>query len=190
MVKAIKTTYDGINFRSRLEAKWAAFFQMLGWPFEYEPFDLDGYIPDFVLKFHKPLLVEVKPEIVFGKLGQYVEKIIRSGWEGEALIVGATLWDPWSGDIRPGRDCYIKLGLLVYSKEDRDDISNCSEAVICGACWRSSHDKLISDEGDWSCRLCGSYTGEAWGDSSAWDAIVRKYCACWKQAGNLVQWNK
>ncbi|MEA2669684.1 MAG: hypothetical protein QOJ33_2618, partial [Chloroflexota bacterium] len=28
---AIPTTYDGVNFRSRLEAKWAAFFDLLGW---------------------------------------------------------------------------------------------------------------------------------------------------------------
>ena len=48
---AIPTMYDGVRYRSRLEARWAAFFNRSGTPFEYEPFDLKGYIPDFVLRF-------------------------------------------------------------------------------------------------------------------------------------------
>lgn len=46
---AIPTRYNDINFRSRLEAKWACFFDLLEWRYEYEPIDLQGYIPDFVL---------------------------------------------------------------------------------------------------------------------------------------------
>lgn len=60
-MKAIATTYAGVNFRSRLEAKWAAFFDIAGWPWEYEPFDMDGWAPDFMLKGAVPALVEVKP---------------------------------------------------------------------------------------------------------------------------------
>ena len=61
---AIPTMYNGVQFRSRLEARWAAFFDLCGWQWEYEPFDLDGWIPDFVAQSHpltRPLLVEVKP---------------------------------------------------------------------------------------------------------------------------------
>ena len=29
---AITTTYDGIEYRSRLEARWAAFMKNIGWP--------------------------------------------------------------------------------------------------------------------------------------------------------------
>ena len=43
----IPTKYNGINFRSRLEARWAAFFDQLKWEWEYEPIDLNGWIPDF-----------------------------------------------------------------------------------------------------------------------------------------------
>lgn len=46
---AIPTMYAGIQFRSRLEATWAAMFDNLGIRWEYEPVDLDGYIPDFVI---------------------------------------------------------------------------------------------------------------------------------------------
>ncbi len=60
-IKAIPTVYKGIEFRSRLEATWAAFFDQMGWRWEYEPFDMDGWLPDFVLE--GSLLIEVKPWI-------------------------------------------------------------------------------------------------------------------------------
>jgi hypothetical protein len=62
-MKAIETQYAGCRFRSRLEARWAVFFDHLGVKWEYEPegFDLDGvwYLPDFYLPDHG--WVEVKP---------------------------------------------------------------------------------------------------------------------------------
>jgi hypothetical protein len=36
MVKAIETAYKGYRFRSRLEARWAVFFDTLGWDWRYE----------------------------------------------------------------------------------------------------------------------------------------------------------
>lgn len=50
-IKAIETRYAGTNFRSRLEARWAAFFDLCGWRWEYEPVDFDGWIPDFLIEF-------------------------------------------------------------------------------------------------------------------------------------------
>ena len=51
-LKPIETYYNGYRFRSRLEARWAVFFDALGVKWEYEPegFDLGGgiyYLPDF-----------------------------------------------------------------------------------------------------------------------------------------------
>lgn len=53
-IKPIETEYKGYKFRSRLEARWAVFFDACGVKWEYEPegFDLgDGlyYLPDFLL---------------------------------------------------------------------------------------------------------------------------------------------
>lgn len=49
----IPTEYQGILFRSRLEARWAVFFDDIGLDWEYEPegFDLPTrrYLPDFRL---------------------------------------------------------------------------------------------------------------------------------------------
>lgn len=67
MIKAIETRYKGCNFRSRLEARWAVFFDALGVKWEYEPegFDLGEmgwYLPDFWLPtFSGGMWVEVKP---------------------------------------------------------------------------------------------------------------------------------
>lgn len=53
-MKPIKTVYNGCRFRSRLEARWAVFFDALGVEWEYEPEGFrmeDGtlYLPDFYL---------------------------------------------------------------------------------------------------------------------------------------------
>jgi hypothetical protein len=53
---------DGVLMRSRTEARWAALFTQLGWDWEYEPIDLHGYVPDFLVKIRRgevsPLQVE------------------------------------------------------------------------------------------------------------------------------------
>lgn len=66
-IKAIETWYRGIKFRSRLEARWAIFFDTLGiyWIYEPEGFVLeDGtmYLPDFYLPDYH-LWIEVKGEM-------------------------------------------------------------------------------------------------------------------------------
>lgn len=64
-LKAIDTHYNGYKFRSRLEARWAVFFDALGIKYEYEKegYDLgDGlyYLPDFYLPESNEF-VEIKP---------------------------------------------------------------------------------------------------------------------------------
>lgn len=54
MIQAIETTYQGYRFRSRLEARWAIFFDALGieWMYEYQGFEMPNgrrYLPDFYL---------------------------------------------------------------------------------------------------------------------------------------------
>lgn len=54
IIRPIETEYHGYRFRSRLEARWAVFFDEIGADWEYEPegYELpDGtrYLPDFLL---------------------------------------------------------------------------------------------------------------------------------------------
>ncbi len=61
-IAAKPTRYNGVECRSRLEARWAAFFDLCRWRWDYEPIDLQGWSPDFLI--HAPtckVLVEVKP---------------------------------------------------------------------------------------------------------------------------------
>lgn len=52
-IKPIETNYNGFRFRSRLEARWAIFFDMIGLKYEYEieGFEMNGirYLPDFYI---------------------------------------------------------------------------------------------------------------------------------------------
>lgn len=64
-IKPIETHYKGYRFRSRLEARWAVFFDALGieWEYEKEGYDLGEagwYLPDFWLPTQQ-IWVEIKP---------------------------------------------------------------------------------------------------------------------------------
>jgi hypothetical protein len=69
MIRAIETTYANTLFRSRLEARWAVFFDELGvrWQYELDGFELPSgkrYLPDFFLP-DIGCWFEVKPAHVF-----------------------------------------------------------------------------------------------------------------------------
>lgn len=66
-IKPIPTEYNGVKYRSRLEARWAVFFDQLGVKnfYEYEGFQLPSgwYVPDFYLPdIRGGLWVEIKPK--------------------------------------------------------------------------------------------------------------------------------
>lgn len=62
-IKAIETKYNGYKFRSRLEARYAVFFDSLGiqYYYEHEGYSLEGiaYLPDFYLPQHN-CFIEIK----------------------------------------------------------------------------------------------------------------------------------
>ncbi len=63
MKGVLSTTYNGIKFRSRTEARWAVFFDVLGikYVYESEGYNLGDfyYLPDFWLPDHD-FFVEIK----------------------------------------------------------------------------------------------------------------------------------
>jgi hypothetical protein len=160
----IPTLYKGVMMRSRLEARWAAFFDALRWSWEYEPDDLAGYIPDFVLGFEAgDVLVEVKPRDEDLALAQ--SKIEVSGWEREAIVVVAAA-TPEIGS------------LMAY---DGGELQ--WQAATLFRCLSCGQPSLRSVEGSWRCRICGANAGNAHvGDFDPSEA--------WNEAGNRVQWRK
>ena len=80
-IKPIETVYNGYRFRSRLEARWAVFFDALGIKYEYESkgYEVDygehgtiKYLPDFYFPYWD-VYGEVKPSK--SKLYESEEKI-------------------------------------------------------------------------------------------------------------------
>lgn len=67
-IKAIETRYKGYRFRSRLEARWAVFFDSLSvkWEYECEGYETEygRYLPDFVVTGTDGAkwFVEIKPD--------------------------------------------------------------------------------------------------------------------------------
>lgn len=63
-MKAIETQWKGYRFRSRLEARWAVFFEALRLDWEYEPEGFETragwYLPDFYIR-DMDTWVEIKP---------------------------------------------------------------------------------------------------------------------------------
>lgn len=180
MKAGIPTTYRGVRFRSRLEAKWAVFFDLVGWPWLYEPMDLHGYVPDFVLQLHESVLVEVKPALGREDMREAMIKIGRSGWDREALVVGAS-----PGVLASDQFTSTSvLGLLRevhYDEGRREDEWSTSSILSCLKCDRAS---FLHDLWTWKCRASGCYDG----DSYARWMPAEKVGAIWARASNHVQW--
>jgi hypothetical protein len=77
-----RTYFNGSWFRSRLEARWAAFFAEVGIEYQYEPktFPLRAgwYIPDFWLKRYN-IWIEVKGDFDLYHARKYEELVNSTG---------------------------------------------------------------------------------------------------------------
>lgn len=125
--KAIPTTYNGINFRSVLEARFALLFDSLGLVWDYEPaIPLSGYIADFLVRvpmrrapFSRVpstglVLCEAKPIVCADDYEAPVRKIALSGWEHAAVVLCPT---PWRVDDAADR---WAIGMATDRVERRD----------------------------------------------------------------------
>lgn len=110
-----------IHFRSRVEAQWAYIFDFFKWNWEYEPVDLKGYIPDFIITFgNDELLVEIKGENnIWEHYHTHAEKVIESGWKNKFCILGSQ-WkyhSIFSSDTR----CWVNIG-KIFANGMQDDL--------------------------------------------------------------------
>jgi len=163
------TQYNGVNYRSRLEAKWAAFFDVLEWKFQYEPIDFSGWSPDFLIMGHRNVYVEVKPIVVSIEPVEIIDKLLSSGCNDEMLIVGM------SPLARKDDDRAI-LGWLA---EDR-----CFGTSVFGM-WASSVIGFCHDDMTYRDRITGEHDG--------WRGIHEPLGAndimmAWNEACNRVQY--
>lgn len=201
MAYGIPTTYDGVNYRSRLEARRAAFFRQIGWRFTYEPFDTDGYIPDFLIHGDSPLLVEVKPAVTAQDYRDVVPKLeaaLEGCWDHDVLIVGVTpIPDISFDDVSPYGGAwpqYASAGLLGerydHREQEEEEWFQANGLSMNGWSWSagkwygcgteiSVFHEYQSYHGRPNC--CG-HGGHPNGLPPSWCRYV------WKSAGNAVQW--
>lgn len=129
-IKAIQTQYKGYHFRSRLEARWAVFFDALGLEWEYEPegFDLgDGvyYLPDFK---------------VTNKDGSYVWYEIKAGNVG-----GCEKFDKFEKLVRESSKIITDPEAIMLSGDPHTMVLNNASPYV-GICPRCC---LIGNSGGW-----------------------------------------
>jgi hypothetical protein len=157
-IRGIQTLYGGIQFRSRHEAAWAALFDELKIGWDYEPTDLNGYIPDFDLKFRKrPLLVEIKP--------------LEEDFEAAKLKIS---FSEWPGDIA----VLVSAGAAVVGELYEEGIG--WDRALLAWCLACKSPTIVSESGRWACRNCDASNREIW---FGWSAERQ-----WAAAKNLVQW--
>lgn len=169
----IRTEYKGTRFRSRLEARWAAFFDLIGWRWTYEPIDAGGWIPDFMIHGEKPFLVEVGPCATDDDYRAKAAKPLRH-IEHPTLIVGvsAILEHPEHGTA------FGYAGLLA------NEFAN---GGAYHAFWTHDDANRLLIYGDDASAFPHRVTWEAmWHCGDHWIAMVLRR---WNEAGNTVQWN-
>ena len=108
-IKPIETIYKGYRFRSRLEARWAVFFDAAGIEYQYESegYDLgDGfyYLPDFYIP-DWDIFVEIKPASEYG----YNEKADRLAQLSEKIVI-LCAGEPYCD----GEDIYAYKSAVFY----------------------------------------------------------------------------
>ena len=77
-----------------MKVKWAYVFDKLNLNWEYEPFELKGYIPDFIIIIDgKQILIEIKSDLNIweNKNNDYEHKIKSSGWQNDFVILGGNI---------------------------------------------------------------------------------------------------
>jgi hypothetical protein len=134
-IRPIPTLYNGITYRSRMEARWSCFFTLGGIDvrYEFEGFQTSAgwYLPDFEFKdTETPTYFEVKPEVptteewakmkalakkadVFVAIGApeanyFVWKVLPDFWQEQWYFVSD--YDGFASYMRNGfGDNYVKV---------------------------------------------------------------------------------
>lgn len=165
-IKAIPTLYSGVMFRSRLEATWAAFFDQVGLVWDYEPFDLEGWCPDFLIKYSgrsclievKPVELEENPKNEFGFWSKFdfpLEKTFSKAinhmcfdWEGEVcerpynVFLCGLRPVSYTGNEFKAKLCHMGLSVLVHYSDDNEYILQTAGSFFKESDWEIAKNKI------------------------------------------------
>lgn len=185
MITAIPTKYRDVVFRSRLEARWAAMFDLLGWKWNYEPFDLSGWIPDFML--NSLVLVEIKPftsEDEFASEILTIRRAIKGVWCKPVLLLGV---DPFR-EIDGMSEDFPAFGFLVfpdghYGEATESFGERVDDTAVCVT--QSNKHDLTEYWGTWGSML-GVLEFHKW---YVTDDDIEEIRSKWATACNTTKWN-
>jgi hypothetical protein len=184
-IKAIETRYAGCRFRSRLEARWAVFFDTLDirWEYEREGLTLPSgpYLPDFWLPEFNAW-VEIKGSAPTQREVRLAIELFHRGVESDAAGDGLIKYRMLVGDIPricqafPGDPDLFGLWMrqpraswvLVFdggTPVDPDDFRRVPDGFVT-----SSKNLLRTPIEDWE--LAQSFWAFAWATESALNAAL------------------
>lgn len=177
--RGIRTTYNRTNFRSRLEARWAAFFDIVGWRWTYEPVDTEGYIPEFLIHGPASFYAEVGPCEYLSEFSEKADKAITAAKDlGRPVVVLGLdpLFPQGSSDFHAASGGY-------FTDDGHGSGTSVGRWATCAKCGATG---LYHEYGAWTLRPCGDYDGDHYlGELSSGVLFER-----WAEAGNKVQWRR
>ena len=160
-IKSKPTVYKNVKFRSRLEARWAAFFDLIGWRWQYESHDFNGWTPDFIVygSDDRFILIEIKPFIDDAVLIECKAKAIKSKFKGYSILL--------SNEFKEC-DCYggIFAGYCLSSPDPFDD-------GHFHVHWKNEQNGINSEYDIGS--LCVMYDGLLWMDNENRKIFIYDY---------------
>jgi hypothetical protein len=141
-IRAKPTLYKGTRFRSRLEARWAVFFDAIGWEWVYEPSfaELSGisYQPDFLVETRQSgtHLIEVKPGKSWAELAPFLNEVNgdpRYQQTATILRVPLIMMIGTPGVWNQGRlSEYGAVAIKWYASGPAHDLYEWGECARCG----------------------------------------------------------
>lgn len=126
-IQAIETHYNGYRFRSRLEARWAVFFDAMDeeYRYEYQGYTSHvyagwNYLPDFWLPRMK-IPVEVKGDVSaddMAKLGIFINEVVAIPGGAFALLRDVAC-QPFDLFCRADHGVWVSSEKIIYHAEPK-----------------------------------------------------------------------
>lgn len=152
-ITAIPQFYNGYQFRSKTEARWAYLFDQLEIPYYYEPEPLslpnginywpDFYLPDCNSWFEAKGIMDKKSEEKISGLIKYGDKPVIVGFP-DMTFQACNLWET---EDENGRE------IRIFSDTQKEY----SALVKCRSCGKYY---FMGQVGSWRCLCCGIHEGD------------------------------
>jgi len=151
-------------------------FDLMEWKYEYEPYDLMGWIPDFAIFGNQEIIVETKPyntleEFDTNKVVSAIKETEKDG--KEILLLGSTIFENTETWAHPA------IGWLG------EYFSESSEYWFETAIFNKNRSwGFFHAMGSYEDRITGERDGDHHLSPPSYDEVLE----LWNKAGDIVQW--